>query len=169
MFFRKYLAFIETTFPWVFCCCLTWWLDRLFVEFGHRATDSPTCHHSDIQYMRLHQYVTVVAVCAQISHSVYNRKSQFKRELSLVGVVAYQPCLLHLYVVQSILCVAWTTLLACLVDVSPWLCIGTVLENRASLSGIAFGVVLLGLVTERMLWQKTLDRAVELDPDTIDI
>jgi hypothetical protein len=169
MFFRKYLAFVETTFPWVFCCCITWWLDRLFVEFGHRASDSPTCHHSDIQYMRLHQYVTVAAVCAQTGHSIYKRKQQFKRELTLVGVITYKPCLWHLYIVQSILCIAWTTILVCLVDVSPWLCIETILGNRASISTAAFGIVLLGLVLERTIWQKTLDRAVELDPDTIDI
>lgn len=169
MFFRKYLAFVETTFPWVFCCCLTWWFDRLLVEFGHRASDSPTCHHSDIQYMRLHQYVTIVAVCAQICHTVYKRKHQFKRELILVGVAIYEPCLWHLYFVQSILCIAWTTILVCLVDVSPWLCVVNILETRASISAGAFGVVLFGLILERTLWQKTLDRAVELDPDTIDI
>jgi len=169
MFLRKYLAGVETTFPWMFCCCVTWWLDRLFVEFGHRASDSPTCHHSDIQYMRLHQCVTVVAVCAQIGHSIHHRKRQFKRELALVGVTAYEPCLWHLYMVQSILCVAWATILACLVDVSPWLCVVAILQYRASISVAAFIAVLLGLVLERTMWQNTLDKAVALDPGTIDI
>lgn len=169
MFFRKYLAFVETTFPWVFCCCLTWWLDRLFVEFGHRLSDSPTCHHSDIQYMRLHQYVTIAAVLAQIIHTVLKRKVQFHRELTLIGVHSYKPCIYHLYIVQSILCIAWASVLVCLVDVSPWLCMTLVLNYRASIAVAAFCVVLMALLVERILWQKALDRALQMEPDTIDI
>ena len=169
MFFRKYLAFVETTFPCVFCCFLTWWADRLFVEFGHRATDSPTCTQSDLQYVRWHQMVTGIAVAAQILYSVRMRRKQFNRELTLVGVIAYRPWLIHLYLIQTTLCIAWATVVACLVDVSPWLCLDIVLQNRAGIAAASLAIVFAGLVIERKVWGWTLDRAIALDPETLDI
>ena len=169
MFFRKYFAFVETTFPWIFCCFLTWWVDRLLVEFGHRATDSPTCTHNNLQYVRWHQFVTMCAVKAQTVHSVLIRKKQFLRELSLMGVIEYRPCLYHLYIVQGSLCVAWAAVIACMVDVSPWLCLPTVVHYRASIATAAVATIFLLLLAERKLWTWTLDRAVRMDPDSIDI
>jgi len=169
MFLRKYLAFVETTFPWIFCCFLSWWVDRLFVEFGHRATDTPICTHSDLQYVFWHQIVTTVAVVAQVVYSVTTRRKQFKRELSIVGVFAYEPCLFHIYLVQTGLCVAWSVVIACLIDVSPWLCIEHVLKNRATIAAMALVSIFGGLVLERRLWTWTLNRALAMDPDTIDI
>lgn len=169
MFFRKYFAFVETTFPWIFCCFLTWWMDRLFVEFGHRATDTPTCTHSNLQYVRWHQFVTMCAVKAQTVHSVLIRKKQFLRELSLVGVVQYRPCLYPLYAIQGGLCTAWAAVIACMIDVSPWLCLPIVVQYRASIATISVVLVILLLIAERKLWTWSLDRAVRMDPETMDI
>lgn len=167
MFFRKYLAFVETIFPWVFCCVISWWVDRLFVEFGHRTTDSPTCTHSDLQYVHWHQFVTATAVFAQTVYSVSNRRKQFKRELTLVGVISYKPCLIHLYALQSLLCVSWSIVIACLIDVSPWLCLESVLEYRASISASALLSVLFCLIMERKCWSWTLNKAVTMDSNTL--
>lgn len=169
MFFRKYFAFVETTFPWVFCCFLTWFLDRLFVELGHRNTDSPTCTHNDLQYVQWHQYVTIVAVLAQIIHVIRIRKLQFYRELSLMGVGLNKPCIHHIYFIQVILCVSWATIITCLIDVSPWLCLPTILNNRASITSIASICIYTCIIIERKIWGWTLERTLTLDPDTIDI
>ncbi len=169
MFLRKYLACVEAVFPWMFCCVIGWWMDRLFVEFGHRTTDSSTCIHSDLQYVHWHQAITITACIAQSVYSVTARKRQFKRELMLIGVVEHQPCLIHLYFVQTILCVAWASILCCLIDVSPWLCLENILQYRASISATALLVILCGLVLERKLWSSTLTRAVRLDSKSIDI
>jgi hypothetical protein len=169
MFYRKYFAFVETTCPWLACCFFTWWSDRLFVEFGHRTTDSAVCTHNDLQYVHWHQAITTVAVSAQIIHSSTMRKKQFQRELALVGVSSHKPCLWHLYFVQCILCVAWASFIVCLIDVSPWLCIPAVLEYRASISLAAVGCVIAGLALEKHIWTSTLHRAVKREPNSIEI
>lgn len=169
MFFRKYFAFVEATFPWFFCCVLTWWLDRLLVEFGHRNTDSPTCTHNNLQYVRWHQFVTLCAVKAQMAYVILIRKKQFMRELTLVGVVAYEPCLFHIYALQGVLCVSWATLIACLIDISPWLCITNIVEHRATIATIAIGTVIATLIVEHKLWAYTLQRAIDKDPNSIEI
>lgn len=169
MYFRKYLAFVETTCPWIFCCFLAWWSDRLFVEFGHRTTDSPTCTHSDLQYVHWHQAMTGCAVFAQIIHSARQRHAQFRRELSLVASVTDEPCLLHLLVVQIVLCVSWAGIIACLVDVSPWLCVPSILQYRASISLGCLGLVFSSLVMERKLWGRTLDNVARIDATSFEI
>lgn len=169
MFHRKYFAIVETTCPWVACCFFTWWADRLFVEFGHRTTDSPTCTHNDLQYVHWHQVVTAIAVSAQIIHSSTIRKKQFQRELVLVGVTAHKPCLYPLYFVQCILCVSWTAIIACLVDVSPWLCLPMVVAYRASIALAAVICVVASLVIEKTVWTSTLHRAVKHEPGVIEI
>ena len=167
MFFRKYLAFVEAVFPWMFCCIFGWWIDRLFVEFGHRSTDSPICLHSDLQYVRWHQFVTTTACSIQIIYSVRIRKTQFKRELDILSVVNHHPCLVHLYMVQAILCVAWASVIGCLIDVSPWLCIPFVNEYRATISATAIIVVVGSLLLERKLWTLTLNRAIQYDSKSL--
>lgn len=169
MYFRKYLAFVETTCPWIFCCFLTWWLDRLFVEFGHRTTDTPTCTHSDLQYVYWHQAMTGCAVLAQIVHSAKQRHTQFRRELSIVASVTDEPCLFHIGLVQVVLCVSWAAIIACLVDVSPWLCIPSILEYRASISLGCICLVLACLIIERKLWGCTLEKAAKIDSTSFEI
>ena len=167
MFFRKYLAFVEAVFPWMFCCIFGWFLDRLFVEFGHRATDSPICIHSDLQYVHWHQAVTAIACSIQIIYSIRIRSQQFKRELTLVGVVNYEPCLLRLYVIQTILCISWASIIGCLIDVSPWLCISFVNEYRAMISVSALIMIAAALVVERKIWSHTLNIAIQHDSKSI--
>lgn len=167
MFFRKYLAFVQTTFPWVFCCVLTWWADRLFVEIGHRPTDSPTCSHSDLVYVHWHQAMTLAAVLAQCIHSTLARRRQFKRELTLIGVGQDQPCMIHLYALQIALCTAWATIVVCLIDVSPWLCIPYILDHRAIIALSAFKLVITCLGVERYIWERSLRRAIRMNSQSV--
>lgn len=169
MFIRKYFACIESIFPWVFICTLTWWLDRLFVELGHRATDSAICKHNDLQYVHWHQGCTFAAVLAQTIHGIRKKRTQFYREMALLGVHLYEPCLIHIYTLQTLLCMSWCFILLCIVDVSPWLCDETILQYRATLTLLAFIVIVCSLATEHAVWNWTLQRAVRLQPDTIDV
>jgi hypothetical protein len=164
MFFRKYLAFFESVHPWTFCCLCTWWVDRLFVEFGHRQTSSPICIDTELQYVRLHQYITVVAFFFQSCSIILKRRLQFKRELALVDI-SDMPCICHIYVLNMIMCISWTIILCCIVDVSPWLCVEQVTKFRASMSLVSILSVGASVALERVLWEKTLSRAVDLPVD----
>jgi len=161
MFLRKYFAFFESIQPWTICCLFTWWIDRLFVEFGHRTTSSPICIDTELQYVRLHQYITVIACLLQICSTVFKRRRQFKRELVLVDSVN-MPCILHIYILNAIICIAWTTILACIIDVSPWLCIAAITNYRASITLVSVTIVGLSIVLERVIWDKTLSQSLEL-------
>jgi len=163
MLFRKYLAFVPSTFPWIWCCLLTWWADRLFVEFGHRTTDAPICAHSDIQYVYIHQSLTIVALLAQIIYSGRERTTQFRREAQIIGA-GNTPCTFHIYLIQSIVCLAWTTIVVCLVDVSPWLCIESVVQNRASISLLSLCLLCVTLPIEAWIWDHTLQSALRIAP-----
>ena len=129
MFFRKYLAFYNSTFPWVWCIIGAWWLDRLFVELGHRYKNSEVCTHNDLQYVHIHQYLTTAAIIAQSISQINSRKEQFNREVILTG--STKTCLIHIYLLQIVFIVGWTSILSVLLDVSPWLCKHPILENRA--------------------------------------
>jgi len=50
--------------------------------------------------------------------------------------------------------------IACLVDVSPWLCYEFVLEHRGTIAVIALQLVLLLLILEQKLYEWTLKKAV---------
>lgn len=155
---RKYCAFVSSTFPWVWGCCLTWWIDRLLVEMGHRSTSAPLCNHSNLQYVSLHCWTTVVAVAGQSVYSIVGRQQQFRRETILLGV--RQPCIVHLSLFQVGICALWFVVIACLVDVSPWLCYEFVLEHRGTIAVIALQLVLLLLILEQKLYEWTLKKAV---------
>ena len=79
------------------------------------------------------------------------------------------PCTLHIYIIQTIVCIAWTTIVVCLVDVSPWLCIETVVNNRASISFVAIVAIFIALPVEAWIWDKTLQDALKCHSGPIDI
>lgn len=168
MLFRKYLALYSSTYPWIWCCIVTWILDRFFVEFGHRNYDAPMCTHNDLQYVAIHQYITLIAVLAQIIHSTKERTIQFERECKLMGITN-KPCKWHIYTTQTIICVAWATIIVCIVDVSPWLCIQTFVRYRASITILALTILCITLSTESWLWDKTIENLLPYQPDIIDI
>ena len=168
MLFRKYLAFIESTFPWIWVCLLTWWIDRLFVELGHRSSDTVICTHSDIQYVKLHQYLTIVACVAQIMHSINRRKTQFKREARIMGIED-MPCQWFIYFGSIIVCSGWTCVIVCLIDVSPWLCIDTIVQNRASITLLSLLAIAVAVPIEAKIWDKTLQDTLQYQSGPIDI
>lgn len=159
MLFRKYLAFVPSTSPWIWCCVLTWWIDRFLMELGHRSSSEVLCTHSDIQYVQLHQYITCIACLVQIIYSVRERVTQFKREAQLMGIDDI-PCQLHIYIIQSLICTSWTTVIVCLIDVSPWLCLESVVQNRASIAALAICCIMCSLPAEAWLWDRLLQRAL---------
>ena len=156
----KHFRFKSSTFPLVFCCVITWFLDRLFVEFGHRATSSPICIHNDLQYVSFHQGLTALAVVGQTFYASRRRRTGFIRELVLLGSTVKPRCLCHLYMCQAMLALGWTTILACALDFSPWLCIRIILDNRASIITAAFCVILFVYHIERCLYDRTLQTHV---------
>ena len=168
MYRRRHLAFFSATAPWVWCCCAAWWVDRLLVELGHRTTDSPICIHSDLQYVRYHQAVTIIATKLQTVWFCRETRQQFRRERILLGQGhGSLPCMVHIYLCHAITCVCWTGVLACVFDVSPWLCMQAVLSRRASLMAL-FGIgAVTSVVLERTLYAILLSRHIHAD--TIEI
>jgi hypothetical protein len=161
MLVRKYCAFVSSTFPWVWGCCLTWWVDRLLVEMGHRTTSAPLCNHSQLQYVSMHCYAATIAVVGQSIHSFVGRQKQFHRETILLGI--RQPCIIHLGLFQIGICTLWSIVVACLIDVSPWLCYDFILEHRATIALVAIKMVLVLVVIEQKLYEWTLKRAVMVE------
>ena len=168
MLFRKYLAFIESTNPWIGACILTWWTDRLFVELGHRSSDTVLCTHSDIQYVHMHQYLTIFACTAQIIYSIRERTAQFQREAQIMGIVDI-PCQWPIYICCTVICVAWTITIVCLIDVSPWLCIGTFVQYRASIALMATLITMCTIPIEAKIWDTQLQQALLHETGPIDI
>jgi hypothetical protein len=166
MYLRQNLAFVSSTYPWVWGSFITWWIDRLFVEFGHRATAAPLCNHSNIQYVTLHCILTIVAVLCQTIYSIHVRFKQFSREKTLLGIDT-SPCIFHIAFLQCCICTVWAVVIACLADVSPWLCSEYVLAKRASIAtGALLGIVVL-MYSEQYLYEYSLNRAVR--QNTFDI
>ncbi len=155
---RKYCAFVSSTFPWVWGCCLTWWVDRLLVEMGHRTTSAPLCNHSQLQYVSMHCYATAIAVVGQSVYSFVGRQQQFHRETILLG--GRQPCIIHLCLFQVGICAMWSIVIACLIDVSPWMCYDFVLGHRATIALVAMKLILVLVVAEQKLYEWTLERTV---------
>lgn len=164
MLIRSHLAFVSSTRPWLWGSFFSWWTDRLFVEFGHRTTSAPLCNHSNIQYVALHCYITIGAIICQSIYSIQTRATQFKREKILLGIDNTSPCRtlsLLIYILQSGICIAWASIIACLTDVSPWLCNDFILEHRASIAASAFiGIVVL-IYLEQYLYSYNLKRALQ--------
>lgn len=152
----RHFGFHSSTFPLVFCCIVTWFLDRLFVEFGHRATSSPICIHNDLQYVSFHQGLTALAVLGQTVYASRRRRDGLSREIILIGSTNKAGCLCHLYMCQAILALGWTSILSCALDFSPWLCVPAVLNNRAMLITAAFCAILIVYHLERCLYEQTL-------------
>lgn len=158
MFFRKYLAFYDSTFPWVWCIICSWWLDRLFVELGHRYKDSEVCTHNDLQYVHIHQYLTAAAIIVQSISQINSRKKQFNREVILIG--SSRTCLVHIYLLQVVFIVGWTSILSVLLDVSPWLCKHTILEYRACIATASFVMLCGTSFIEKISWDWSLQRGI---------
>jgi len=159
MIVRKYYAFVSSTVPCVGICLLSWWVDRLLVEMGHRASGVKLCTHNSLQYVQMHCCMTVVAVLCQSVWSVSVRHKQFVREAILLGIEE-TPCAVHLYLLQIGLCVAWTVVVACLIDVSPWLCYDWLLESRGAIAAVALASVVAMVHLEQWLYNWTLRRVV---------
>lgn len=158
MFYRKYLAFYDSTCPWVWVVLFSWWVDRLFMEMGHRNENVEFCAHNDLQYVYIHRYITAVAVLTQTTTAAIRRKLQFEREATLTG--AGKTCLLHIYWTQFCLTVGWTSVLAVLFDVSPWLCLPNVLTKRASIALVALVNIIAALFLESYGWDWSIRRGL---------
>lgn len=153
---QRQFGFHSSTFPLVFCCIATWFFDRLFVEFGHRATSSAVCVHNDLQYVVFHQWLTGLATIGQTLYACHRRRACVRREVLLLGSTTQPMCLCHLYACQAVLASAWTTVLACALDFSPWLCVPAVLNNRASMIVAALCCIVFVYHLERCLYDRTL-------------
>ena len=158
MFFRKYLALYDSTFPWVWCIIISWWFDRLLVELGHRYIHSEICTHNDLQYVYIHQHITSAAIIIQALSIIRSRKKQFNREVILLG--STKTCLVHIYVLQIFFITGWTSILSVLLDVSPWLCKQTILDNRACIATASFIILCLASLTEKISWDWSLQRGM---------
>ena len=158
--YRK--RFYVATFPWVWCCCFGWWVDRFLVEMGHRSTFSNICTHNDLQYVHQHQFIIGFAVLIQIIWICGERKNQFKRETTLLGIESPKTCIVHLYILLAGICVCATGLLTCIFDVSPWLCIPYILEWRASLIALFGGLAVILIYIEQILYTWSLKRNVQI-------
>ena len=170
MYIRKNLAFVSSTYPWVWGSFVTWWMDRLFVEFGHRVTSAPLCNHSNIQYVTLHCYITILAIACQTIYSIQTRSKQFKREEILLGLDETPTCrisTISIYLLQLLICFHWAIVVACLADVSPWLCNNYILTNRASIAVSAVGIIAVLVHAEQKLYTYALK--VSLQNTTIEI
>jgi len=168
MLFRKYLAFVPSTFPCIWICLISWFLDRLLVEFGHRTSPSKLCTHNDLQYVNIHQWLTGIATFFQIIWSIQARTHQFKREASLMGIQSY-ICHFHIYILQTIICVCWSLVVVCQSDVSPWLCIDWILDNRASLTLMAISIIIGCVPVEAYLWDRKLQNALREESEPFEI
>jgi len=159
MIVRKYYAFVSSTVPCVGICILSWWIDRLLAEMGHRVSGVLLCTHNSLQYVQMHCYMTIVAVVCQSIWSVAVRKKQFVRESIILGI-EQTPCAIHLYLLEIGICTAWTVVVACLIDISPWLCYDWFLENRAVIAAGAMASAIAMVHLEQYLYTWTLRRVV---------
>ncbi len=152
MYYKKNFSIYDSTFPFVWVCVITWWVDRLFVELGHRSTDNLICIHNNLQYIHYHQYTTSILVAMQITKAIAKRRREFIRESKLALSVVSGCAICIIAVLQSILVLAWCSIVLALLDVSPWLCVGYVLENRALFSLVSVLCILIVLPVETILW-----------------
>ena len=161
MFYKKKLSFYDSTFPYVWVCFFTWWVDRLLVELGHRRTDSEFCVHNNLQYIHWHQYVTTLLIVFQIIKTLLKRRNEYRREAALSN--SKFGCIIPVYMVQIILVLSWSSILLVLVDVSPWLCLGFFRRNRAIIAATALLCILCVLPAESLFWDWSLARGILLE------
>jgi len=162
MYYKKNFSIYDSTFPFVWVCVLTWWVDRLFVELGHRSTDSLVCIHNNLQYIHYHQYITTFLLTMQVSKAVSKRRRQFLRESKLATAITGVANTVVIAILQMILVFAWTCIVSVLLDVSPWLCIPYFLENRAIISLVAFVCILTLLPLESIFWDWSIQKGLEV-------
>jgi len=160
MYYKKNLSIYDSTFPCVWVSVLTWWLDRLLVELGHRSSDSAVCAHNDLQYVRLHQSVGATLAAFQMIKAVARRRREYVREAQLVQSTVHRCTSAWIVVTQSLLVTAWAVIFSVLLDVSPWLCLPWVLQNRAVVAAVSFVCILLTLPLEAMVWDCCLQRGL---------
>jgi len=160
MIIRKYWAFFPSTSPFLFLCILCWWLDRLFMEFGHRRSDTNFCYHNNLQYVNMHCILTVLAVFGQSIYSIYKRKRNYEREIILLQTK--KSCIFHLHILQFIICAAWSVIFACIVDVSPWLCFDLIVNKRAIYTLMSIITLFCSIYLEEYLYNKALVSAVQI-------
>ena len=160
MYYKKNLSIYDSTFPFVWVCLLTWWLDRLFVELGHRSSDSAVCIHNDLQYVHVHQYLCATLVGLQIVRAVLRRRHEYHRESRLVDSVAHRCNSVCIGVFQSILVVSWCAIFSVLLDVSPWLCVPWLLECRAVIALTSLVDILATLPAEAFVWDYFLQQGL---------
>ena len=162
MYYKKNLSIYDSTFPFVWTCVMTWWVDRLLVEFGHRSTDTLVCIHNNLQYIHYHQYTTSVLVGLQIVKAITKRRREFIRESKLANSVTSRWALFIIAILQIVLVLAWCSIILAILDVSPWLCITDILENRALVSLGAFLCILVMLPVEAILWDWFIQKGLPM-------
>lgn len=162
MYYKKNLSIYDSTFPFVWVCVVTWWVDRLLVELGHRSTDTLVCIHNNLQYIHYHQYTTSALVCMQIVKAIAKRRREFVRESKLSSSVTSHCAVFTVGILQTMLVLAWCSIVLSLLDVSPWLCVGYVLENRAFLSFGSLVCILCVLPVETILWDWFIEKGLPM-------
>ncbi len=162
MYYKKNLSIYDSTFPLVWICVITWWVDRLLVELGHRSTDTLVCIHNNLQYIHYHQYTTSALVCMQIGKTIAKRRQEFVRESKLAHSVTSRCALFCISILQTVLVLAWSSIFMSLLDVSPWLCVDNVLENRALLSFGSLLCILCVLPVEAILWDWFIEKGLPM-------
>lgn len=156
MFYKKNLSVYDSTFPFVWVCMLTWWIDRLLVELGHRSSDSDVCIHSDLQYVHLHQYICYLLVAVQVAKAFIQRRREYAREAQLVDSNIHPCSSVIILICQTILVCAWSSIFFVLLDVSPWLCVSQILDRRAMIAMGCLMCILMILPLEAVLWDRFL-------------
>lgn len=156
MYYKKNLSLYDSTFPFVWVCLFTWWVDRLLVELGHRSSLTDICLHNDLQYVNLHQYIFASLVLIQIVVSTAKRYREYDRESQLVQSTPYNCNIVWIFCVQCVLVSAWSVIFSVLLDVSPWLCVKPVVEYRALIACFSLACIVVTLPIETLAWDKSL-------------
>lgn len=162
MYYKKNLSVYDSTFPFVWICVITWWVDRLLVELGHRSTDSLVCIHNNLQYIHYHQYTTSALVFIQMVKAIAKRRREFIRESKLANSFTSIYAIVTIGMLQTVLVLAWCSIVLTLLDVSPWLCVDDVLENRALYSFVSLFCIVIVLPVETILWDWFLQRGLPM-------
>jgi LytS/YehU family sensor histidine kinase len=98
----------------------------------------------------------------QVAKAVSKRRRQFLRESKLANAITGVTNTYVIAILQMILVLAWTCIVAVLLDVSPWLCTPYFLENRAIFSLVAFMCILILLPLESIFWDWSIQKGLEV-------
>ena len=164
--FYKYLYLSTTPFLWVLI--MSWWLDRFFVELGHRSSATEFCSHNKLQYVQIHQWMSMLLCIAQTVYFCHARMRSIRRELRILKAEIRLCTLIPFYI---ICCCMTTVILGCILDVSPWLCVSTIVEMRAIYTATACVLWVASFITERSFYHYLIERAVVYEhvQDEVDI